>query len=49
MLEGSWDMKCTVLRLPMVYGPGTLLVVPKLFGMVRRGVYPLIGSGKYPS
>ena len=46
VLSGAWPMKCTVLRLPMIYGPGTFLIVPKLFGMVRRGVYPLIGSGR---
>ncbi|MCL2183136.1 MAG: NAD-dependent epimerase/dehydratase family protein [Chitinispirillia bacterium] len=46
VLSGEWPMKCTVLRLPMIYGPGTFLIVPKLFGVVRRGVYPLIGSGK---
>ena len=34
-----------MLRLPMIYGPGTFLIVPKLFGMVKRGIYPLIGKG----
>jgi UDP-glucose 4-epimerase len=46
VLSGKWPMECTVLRLPMVYGPGTFLIVPKLFGMVRRGFYPMIGGGK---
>ncbi|MDR0305510.1 MAG: NAD(P)-dependent oxidoreductase [Chitinispirillales bacterium] len=46
VLSGKWPMECTVLRLPMIYGPGTFLIVPKLFGMVRKGIYPLIGSGK---
>jgi len=45
VLSGKWAMECTVMRLPMVYGPGTFLIVPKLFGMVRRGFYPLIGGG----
>jgi len=45
-LSGAWPMKCTVLRLPMIYGPGTFLIVPKLFGMVRKGFYPLIGGGR---
>lgn len=45
VLSDKWTFKRTVLRLPMIYGPGTLLVVPKLFGMVRRGFYPFIGSG----
>ena len=46
VLSGTWSMECTVLRLPMIYGPGTFLIVPKLFGMVRKGFYPMIGSGK---
>jgi nucleoside-diphosphate-sugar epimerase len=45
VLSGSRPMECTVLRLPMIYGPGTFLIVPKLFGMVRRGFYPIIGNG----
>ncbi|MDR1760460.1 MAG: NAD(P)-dependent oxidoreductase [Fibrobacter sp.] len=40
------QMNCTVLRLPMIYGPGTFLIAPKLFGMVRKGIYPMIGNGK---
>lgn len=45
VLNGKWKMECSVLRLPMIYGPGTFLIVPKLFGMVKRWFYPLIGSG----
>ncbi|MDR2693204.1 MAG: NAD-dependent epimerase/dehydratase family protein [Chitinispirillales bacterium] len=45
VLSGAWPMECTVLRLPMIYGPGTFLIVPKLFGMVRRGFYPMFGGG----
>jgi nucleoside-diphosphate-sugar epimerase len=43
--NGLWPFECVVVRLPAIYGPGTFLIVPKLFGMVRRGFYPLIGSG----
>jgi len=46
VLSGEWPMECTALRLPMIYGPGTFLIVPKLFGMVRRGFYPIIGGGR---
>jgi UDP-glucose 4-epimerase len=46
VLSGERSMECTVLRLPMIYGPGTFLIVPKLFGMVRKGFYPLIGGGR---
>ena len=45
VMDGSWPFECVVIRLPAVYGPGTLLIVPKLFGMVKRGFYPFIGSG----
>ncbi len=45
VLNGKWKMECVVARLPMIYGPGTPLIVPKLFGMVRWRVYPLIGFG----
>jgi UDP-glucose 4-epimerase len=45
VLSGAWPMECTALRLPMIYGPGTFLIVPKMFGPVRRGIYPLIGRG----
>ncbi|MDR3012112.1 MAG: NAD(P)-dependent oxidoreductase [Chitinispirillales bacterium] len=45
VLSGTWSMECTVLRLPMIYGPGTFLIIPKMFGPVRKGIYPLIGSG----
>jgi len=45
VLSGAWPMERTILRLPMIYGPGTFLIAPKLFGMVRRGFYPMIGGG----
>jgi nucleoside-diphosphate-sugar epimerase len=45
VLNGSWPFECVVVRLPAIYGPGTFLIVPKLFGMVKRGFYPFIGSG----
>lgn len=46
VLLNNWPFERTVLRLPMIYGPGTFLIVPKLFGMVKKGFYPFIGSGK---
>lgn len=45
VLSFTQEMECTILRLPMIYGPGTFLIVPKLFGMVRKGIYPMIGKG----
>ena len=46
VLMGSWPFERVIVRLPAIYGPGTLLIVPKLFGMVKRGFYPLFGSGE---
>jgi UDP-glucose 4-epimerase len=46
VLGKKWNMECVVIRLPMVYGPGTFLIVPKLFGFVKKGFYPLIGDGE---
>ena len=45
VLNGSWPFECVVVRLPAIYGPGTFLIVPKLFGIVKRGYYPFVGSG----
>lgn len=42
----SGSIERVIIRLPMIYGPGTMLIVPKLFGMVKHGFYPLIGSGQ---
>jgi len=39
------SVETVILRLPMIYGPGNVLVIPKLFGMVAKGFYPFIGSG----
>jgi UDP-glucose 4-epimerase len=46
VMSEAWKPERVVVRLPMIYGPGTFLIVPKLFAMVKRGVYPLIGSGE---
>lgn len=39
------NVELVILRLPMIYGPGTDLIDAKLFGMVKRRIYPLIGNG----
>lgn len=46
VLKRKWNMECVVVRFPMVYGPGTFVIVPKLFGFVKNGIYPLIGNGQ---
>ena len=43
--EPHWTIERVIIRLPMIYGPGTDLIDAKLFGMVRRRLYPLIGNG----
>ena len=45
VLNGTWPFECVVVRLPAIYGPGTFFIVPKLFGIVRHGFYPFMGSG----
>lgn len=42
----KWNFDYVIVRLPMIYGPGTKLIVPKLFGAVKLGWYPIIGDGK---
>lgn len=46
VLNSPLKIERVVLRLPMTYGPGTFLIIPKLFGMVKKGIYPIIGSGQ---
>lgn len=46
VLGNKFGIDVTVARLPMIYGPGTFLIVPKLFGIVKKGFYPFIGNGK---
>lgn len=45
VMSDSWSFDRTIFRLPMIYGPGTFIIVPKLFGMICKGFYPFIGSG----
>ena len=35
-----------VVRPPMTYGPRELILYTRLFNIIRKGFYPLIGSGK---
>jgi UDP-glucose 4-epimerase len=39
------NMPTCILRFPMTYGPRSTLLWPRLFNIVRKGVYPVIGSG----
>lgn len=45
VLSSPLNIERVVVRLPMIYGPGTFMIVPKIFGMVKKGFYPLIGDG----
>jgi len=34
-----------ILRFSMTYGPRSTLLWPRLFNLVRKGIYPIVGSG----
>lgn len=42
----SRGVETVIVRPPMTYGPRELLLLPRLFRLVAKGFYPLIGSGK---
>lgn len=45
--RGRASQLCTVVvRPPMIYGPRNEILYKRLFGIVRRGFYPLIGDGR---
>ncbi len=39
------NMPNCVIRIPMIYGPGNLLLWPRLFKIVKKGYYPIVGNG----
>jgi len=39
-------LDAVVVRPPMIYGPGNVILCKRLFGIIARGFYPLIGDGK---
>lgn len=44
--QGEHGMKTVVVRPPMTYGPREPLLYCRLFGIIQKGFYPLIGNGK---
>ncbi len=42
----SGRIRTVVVRPPMIYGPCNEILFKRLFGIVRRGFYPLIGDGR---
>ncbi len=40
------QMKAVVVRPPMTYGPRDPVLVQRLFGLIQKGFYPLVGDGK---
>jgi UDP-glucose 4-epimerase len=42
----KYGMPTCILRFPMTYGPRSTLLWPRLFNLVRKGFYPIIGSGE---
>ncbi len=41
----KYNMRNCVIRIPMIYGPGNLLLWPRLFNIVRKGYFPIVGGG----
>lgn len=39
-------LETVVVRPPMTYGPGEVILCQRLFRIIQRGVYPLVGSGR---
>ncbi|MDP6523926.1 MAG: NAD-dependent epimerase/dehydratase family protein [Kiritimatiellia bacterium] len=39
-------MKTVVVRPPMTYGPREMILCSRLFKVIQRGIYPLVGSGE---
>jgi UDP-glucose 4-epimerase len=42
----QYGMDTFVVRPPMIYGPRELILCQRLFRIVKRGFYPVIGSGR---
>jgi len=42
----QYGMETFVVRPPMIYGPRELILCQRLFRIVQRGFYPIIGSGR---
>ena len=41
----KYGMDVVIVRFPMVYGPRNLLHLKRLFGMVKKKYYPIVGDG----
>lgn len=41
----KYNMPNCIIRLPMTYGPRSTLLWPRLFNLVRKGIYPIVGDG----
>jgi len=44
--RGEHGLDTVVVRPPMTYGPREPLLYSRLFGIIRKGLYPLIGDGQ---
>ncbi len=42
----STGFDTVVVRPPMIYGPRDVILCVRLFGIIRKGIYPLIGDGR---
>jgi len=42
----KYGLHAMIVRPPMTYGPRSLLYFPRLFSFIKRGFYPIVGSGR---
>ncbi|MBI4723075.1 MAG: NAD(P)-dependent oxidoreductase [Candidatus Stahlbacteria bacterium] len=42
----TYGMHTVIVRPPMIYGPGSLLQFQRLFKVINKGCYPIVGDGK---
>jgi UDP-glucose 4-epimerase len=42
----DYGMNVIIVRPPMIYGPRNLLLVKRLFRIINKGYYPIVGDGK---
>ncbi|OQX13389.1 MAG: hypothetical protein BWK76_16270 [Desulfobulbaceae bacterium A2] len=44
--RGARELETVVVRPPMTYGPREMLLCSRLFRVIAKGVYPLVGNGQ---
>ncbi len=44
--HADYDMNTIIIRPPMTYGPGDTILLRRLFKIISKGYYPVVGNGK---